>query len=179
MPSRSLIAAGMAVVIAGVVALAFGWQPAIGFEGVPTVVFVVRHAEKDSTGTEDPPLSQIGRRRAEQLATIAGLAEISVMFTSQFRRTRETAAPLARKRELVPVTVPAGDLEGLARAIKSRQGENILVVAHSNTIPQIISKIGGVGIASIQDDQYGDLFVVVIPRWAAPRVIHLQYGESQ
>ncbi len=61
----------------------------------PTVVYLVRHAEKAQASDNNPPLSEAGMRRAEALAQTLGDAGVSAIYTTQFKRTTDTAAPLA------------------------------------------------------------------------------------
>ena len=60
------------------------------------VVFVVRHTEKAKDGSKDPDLTEAGRRRAEELASLLGQSGLTHLYSSEFRRTRETVGPLAR-----------------------------------------------------------------------------------
>ena len=59
------------------------------------IVVIVRHAEKASGKSDDPSLSEAGRARAEILLRILRDSEISAIFTTEFKRTKETAAPIA------------------------------------------------------------------------------------
>src|SRR4051812_18913247 len=68
-----------------------------------SIVLLVRHAEKAAEG-EDPPLTPAGQQRAVALAGVAADAGVDVIYTTQLRRTRETAQPLA-DRLGVPITV--------------------------------------------------------------------------
>jgi len=60
------------------------------------IAILVRHAERLSSG-DDPGLSAAGKRRAALLRTMFADANISAIFTRTFRRTKDTAAPLAQK----------------------------------------------------------------------------------
>ena len=68
------------------------------------IVVLVRHAEPAAGGT-DPGLSTAGRRRAATLAKMLAGAGITAIFTSELRRTKETAAPLAHLLSIVPVEI--------------------------------------------------------------------------
>src|SRR5206468_9114794 len=73
------------------------------------VVFIVRHAEKASSGGKDPDLSVEGQRRADALARILKDSEITSVFVTEFKRTQETAAPTAKAAGVTATTVPAND----------------------------------------------------------------------
>src|SRR5215467_3408589 len=78
-----------------------------------TVVVLARHAEKDLSSIQDPPLSPEGEQRAEQLARMfgrgKGVGRIDAIYVSDARRTQQTAAPLAERLGKQPVVVPAAD----------------------------------------------------------------------
>jgi len=143
-----------------------------------TVVLLARHAEKQD-GT-DPSLTEEGRRRAEALGAIADCRGVSRIYVTQYRRTRETAEPAARRLGLTPIVVEAGpDGSAHAAEVAARvlgTGGVVLVVGHSNTIPAIIERLGIPNPPAIADDQYGDLFVVTL-RPGRPAVMQrLRYG---
>lgn len=147
-----------------------------------TVVLLVRHAEKEA-GAEDPVLTPSGRERAEALSEVAGSAGVSAIYTTQFRRTRETVRPLVERLD-VPVTVREVDwervpehVEAVAREILSQhQGETVLVVEHSNTLPLLVESLAGVSVPPIPDSEYDRLYVVVVPPSGPARLLQARYG---
>jgi hypothetical protein len=103
----------------------------------PTVIFLVRHAEKVDPYPEapgDPPLSDAGRLRAGRLAQILAPARITRVLSSDLRRTRETAAPLAAALGLEVELYDAGALEELLPVLTGAPGRT-LVVGHSLPAP--------------------------------------------
>jgi len=131
------------------------------------VVFVVRHAERADAGSADaqsmnadPPLSAAGRARAERLAVMLRDARITHVFTTELRRTRETAAPVAAAAHVESVAIPSKDVDGLVARVTAATGVS-LIVGHSNTVPEILKKLGVSEPVHINDDEFGDLFVVV------------------
>jgi len=78
------------------------------------IVVIVRHAEKAANGGNDPDLSSAGRARAEALARILKDSGITAIFTSEFKRTQETAVPTATSAHVTP-TVGCGQRHGDAR----------------------------------------------------------------
>jgi broad specificity phosphatase PhoE len=149
----------------------------------PTVVIVVRHAEKATVEGNDPPLSEAGQKRAARLAELAAEAGVGAVYTTQFKRTRETARPAAEQLGLAPVAVEAtrenagAYAADLAREILSKhKGKTILVVGHSNTAPQVAGALAGRSLAPLDDaTDFETLFVVVIPETGTPRLVRAKY----
>lgn len=149
-----------------------------GAADAPTVVLVVRHAEKASATATDPPLSVAGKARARVLAHVAGDAGVSAIFVTQFKRTKMTAAPLAAKLHLTPIERNAADTAGLVADIQANHaGKTVLAAGHSNTVNEIVRALTGTAMDEIPDTQFDNLFVVTIPNGAAAgTVTHLKYG---
>jgi phosphohistidine phosphatase SixA len=141
-------------------------------------VFVVRHAERADSGPgtpvtmgSDPHLSDAGRERAAALAVSLKDAGVTTIFVTEYKRTQETAASLAKALGLTPVIVRANDIAALLSQLKSAKG-NALVVGHSNTVPEIIKGLGVTTPVTVADTEFDHLFVVVGP---GPQLIHLRY----
>src|SRR5437870_2796901 len=105
------------------------------------VVVIVRHAEKAANGGRDPDLSSAGRSRADELARILKDSGITAIFTSEFKRTQETAAPTATSIGVTATVIPAKDTAALVAKLHQLNG-NALVVGHGDTIPNIIKALG-------------------------------------
>jgi broad specificity phosphatase PhoE len=147
-----------------------------------TVVYLVRHAEKAATDPVDPPLSPAGEARARALAArLAGLP-LDAAIVTQYRRSRETAAPTLAAARLAPWLHPTrgGDLPhpaAVARAVHGPlAGRTVLVVGHSNTVPAIVHALGGPDLPDLCETEYAHLFVIVLRPGAEPRVRRESYG---
>lgn len=141
----------------------------------PSVVIVIRHAERDP-GT-DPPLNAAGQARAQALAHVAGVASVTAIYATEFQRTQQTVAPLAAARSLTPVRWTADDVTGLVRDIRANhRGEVVLVCAHSETVHAIVNALAGTAEPPIGGTQFDHFYVVVIPRSGWARAVHLKYG---
>jgi phosphohistidine phosphatase SixA len=151
-----------------------------GVSAPPTVVLLVRHAEKAAEPAQDPPLTEGGRARAEALVSIAREARVSAIITTQFERTKSTAAPAAAALSVAPSVVQAGPLAQHAKAVadevRKHVGKTVLVVGHSNTVPAIIGALGAPAPRDLCDSEYDALFVVVLGDTGAPRVIRSRFG---
>jgi broad specificity phosphatase PhoE len=143
-----------------------------------TTVFLVRHAEKTAEGA-DPSLTDAGRKRAKVLADALADAGITAIFSSEFHRTQETAAPLA-ERLGIKVTVIAGkDIDGLlARVRELKPGARALVVGHSNTIPVVASRLTGAKTSEMPDSEFDRLYVATLRGTAPGDLVVLHYGTN-
>lgn len=137
-----------------------------------STIFFVRHAEKSESGGNDPDLSDAGRVRAESLANTLKDAAISAIYMTELKRTQQTAAPLAKLFHLDPTIVPAKDSAALIEKLRASSG-NALVVGHSNTIPDVIKAFGIATPVNIADNDYDNLFVLVLDE--KPRLTRLHY----
>ena len=141
----------------------------------PPVIFLVRHAERADAGRtqeKNPDLSAQGKSRAEALSRTLRDAGITAIFTTEYKRTQETAAPLADSLGVKPQIVAAKGAAALIGKLKESSG-NALVVGHSNTLPEIAQSLGVSTTLKIGETDYDDLFVVLTGE--APRLIHLHY----
>ncbi|HEY4255764.1 MAG TPA: histidine phosphatase family protein [Candidatus Udaeobacter sp.] len=140
-------------------------------DAVPVIV-VVRHAEKASAGGNDPELSVAGQKRAEALARILKVSQITSVFVTEFKRTQQTAAPTARAAHLTPTVVPAGDTPALVAKLRALNG-NALVVGHGNTIPDLMKALGIATPITIPEDDYTEIFLVSLGD--PPQLLRLHY----
>src|SRR3954470_14840978 len=70
-----------------------------------TTVLIVRHGEKVSQDV-DAPLSDAGRQRAEALAETAAGAAVTVIYSSQFTRNKDTVRPLSERTGVAVTEYP-------------------------------------------------------------------------
>lgn len=132
-----------------------------------TTVIIVRHAEKLDESA-DAALSPAGRQRAESLKSALEHAGVQRIITTQYQRTRDTAAPLATALGLDPVVISSsGGTAAHASEIAERvrncdPGMTVLIVGHSNTVPDIIRALGAPDIGQLGGDEYDNLFVVLL-----------------
>ncbi|MDH4047353.1 MAG: histidine phosphatase family protein [Gammaproteobacteria bacterium] len=169
----------LAVVIYVTIAVGLAWF----FESqATTTVIFVRHAEKDLSVAEDPPLSAAGRQRVaeltRQLVDADVVAGIDAIYSTPFKRTRQTAEPLAA-RLAIPIEIydPDDNEAVLAQILKKHKGRIILVVAHSDTVPALIADLGASKkVPAIAENEYDNIYVVSIPWFGKTKTIRLRYG---
>jgi broad specificity phosphatase PhoE len=136
------------------------------------VIFIVRHAQKASSGGREPELSPQGQKRADALGHILKDSQITSVFVTEFKRMHETAAPTARVAHVSPTVVPANDIGALLEKLRRLNG-NALVVGHGNTIPDLLKALGIATPVSIADDDYTKVFAVLVGD--APQLLRLHY----
>jgi broad specificity phosphatase PhoE len=142
-------------------------------------IFFVRHADKVSEDT-DALLSEAGHRRAECLAKTLADAHIQQIYTSDLRRTQQTAAPLAGQLHLKPVAIPLSKVDDLIEAIRSEKAANVLVVWHDATLPKILRALGAPEIPPIAHSEYDRFFILTFnadEKNSKPRFTALRYCD--
>ena len=147
-----------------------------------TTVIVVRHAEKATGQGDDPHLSDAGERRAEALARSLENAGVSAVITTQWKRTAETALPTAREAGATPEVVPVAwdsiprNAADVAAAVRRHPGEVVLVVGHSNTVPDIVAALGVERPAELCDSEYDRMEIVSMEEGGNAQLIEARYG---
>ncbi len=142
----------------------------------PLVVYLVRHAEKEKTG-DDPELSPPGQQRAATLAKVLQDSGLAYIHSSDYKRTRDSASPIATKLGLTVELYDPLDLPALVRQLRARGGRH-LVVGHSNTTPALAELLGGQPGAPIDEAaEYDRLYVVVTDPGGTTTSIILRYGQ--
>ena len=169
---------------------AFSHRAVAQEEFKPITVFLVRHAERGEEPRQDPPLTQDGVARSQALARLLSSAGIKAIFTSQFNRTKQTGEPLAAKLGLTvtpftlklspsnPRQIAEESTAEVTNKILQHGGQSVLVVGHSNSIPDVIKMLGGDVVPTIDERKYDDLFVVTVYAKGKAKVAQLKYGAE-
>jgi phosphohistidine phosphatase SixA len=126
-------------------------------EAAPATVYVMRHLQKAEGA--DPGLTDEGKANAQKLAAMLARARPRAIYVSSTRRAQETAAPLAARLHLTPKVYDPRDTAGLVAQVKAERG-TVLVVGHSNTVPEIVEKLGAPRPGDLGEADFGDLFKV-------------------
>jgi len=129
-------------------------------------IILARHAEKDTSETadkNDPVLTEAGKQRAERLAKIVKKFKPGAIYSTDFKRTRDTAAPIATRRKLQVQTYDAKKPAELIDAIMKSTTKRSLIVGHSNTIPGLANLLGKKELfKNLDDSEHGAIWVVRI-----------------
>ncbi|MDJ0712199.1 MAG: phosphoglycerate mutase family protein [Woeseiaceae bacterium] len=168
------------IIIYTAIAICLAWF----FESqATTTVIFVRHAEKAAMPEDDPSLSQAGQQRAaelkRQLVDADVVAGIDAVYATPYRRTEETARPVAEALDLPLNSYDANDTEAIMEHIvREHKGKIVLVVGHSNTVPALIGNMGASKkVPPIAEDEYDNIYIVSIPWFGKTKTIRLRYGE--
>lgn len=167
---REWLHTALAAAIVASAALSASAEPAL-------TVFLVRHAEREASGA-DPSLTEAGRARAESLAALLADAGITAIFSSEYKRTQETAAPLAKQLNLSVTVVPGKDTDALLARLRAlTPGGRALIVGHSNTIPELAQRLTGVKVAELSETDFDRLYVGVVRKKGQGEVLLLHYSS--
>lgn len=131
----------------------------------PTVIYLVRHGEKDPTpGLADPPLTTAGEARAQVLADKLAGQHPAALFTTDTRRTRATLAPLAQAAGLTPLVYnPKEPAALVARLRQEYAGKTVVVVGHSNTLLPLLAALGvEAPMQEIKEEEFDHFFKVTL-----------------
>jgi phosphohistidine phosphatase SixA len=108
-------------------------------------------------------------------------AGVTAIITSSFTRTVETAKPLAAALRIEPKVVPIGrsvkdHIAAVAAAVRGETGA-VVVVGHSNTVPEAVTALGGPKLLNLCESVYDELFVVSLAE-AKASVVRVRYGAA-
>lgn len=124
-------------------------------------IFLVRHAEKESDGTTDPMLTLEGQKRAELLAKMLADVGVSKIYSSNYNRTKSTAEPLSKLLGVEIVIYDPKKQAELLKTIGESTDSAILIVGHSNSIPQLCNLfLAKEAYQALDESQYDHIFVI-------------------
>jgi phosphohistidine phosphatase SixA len=150
--------------------------------GSARYVILVRHTEREWEG-EDPPLTPVGEARAQALAATLRDAGVTAIITTQWRRTRDTARPLASLLRITPEVIPVHEgkslenIQAIAAAVRRHKDETVLVVGHI-TVTRVIAALGGPALPTICENVFSDLFFFT-PAAGEEGLVRLRYGAPE
>ncbi len=125
-----------------------------------TIIYLVRHSEKQSDGTADPALTREGAARSKALADLLRGVNFTQIHSTDYIRTRDTAAPiLANSPIKAPALYDGRNLDAVAKKIIA-QGGTHLVVGHSNTTNELAQILSGKSGSPLTEQDYNRLYIV-------------------
>jgi broad specificity phosphatase PhoE len=146
-----------------------------------TTYYLIRHAEKDRTDKTDrnPHLTNKGIKRAAFWSDVLSSANINMVYSTNYNRTKETATPTALKNKLSVLLYDPSKLYDDDFKLKTK-GKNVLIVGHSNTTPSFANKILGKDlfkqINESAPDSNSNLYIITVTKNGATS-IHLKVNN--
>src|SRR4051812_42264699 len=142
-------------------------------------IILIRHAEKETaemTDQNDPPLAAAGKERAERLVKRIGKFRPGAIYSTNFKRTRDTVTPLAKKRNKTVEIYDASKPQDLVNTIMASKTKRFVVVGHSNTIPPLVNLLTGKDLfKNLQDAEYSVIWIVRMREGKVTKVELLDY----
>jgi broad specificity phosphatase PhoE len=148
----------MRLLIAALLSLALAACATARAEPVVAATWVMRHLDTPA-GERDPDLTDAGRRNAELLAGWFGEMRPAAIYITDYKRTRQTVGPLAARLGMTPILYDPADTAGLIARVRATPGR-VLIVGHSNTVPDIVAALGGSRPAPLVHEDFGDIWRV-------------------
>ncbi|RYE00049.1 MAG: histidine phosphatase family protein [Sphingobacteriales bacterium] len=128
-----------------------------------TRYYIVRHGEKAAPTAQmssDVPLSPDGEARAQALQVRLHAANLQYVYSTDYIRTKGTAAPTASAAGLGLTFYDPKDTAFVSRVLAQGKG-NTLIVGHSNTVDDLVNRfLGRTELQDLPDTAYGDLFII-------------------
>jgi 2,3-bisphosphoglycerate-dependent phosphoglycerate mutase len=145
-----------------------------------TTFIIVRHGEKENND-KDPNLSTDGKLRAEALRNMLTNVDVNAIYSTNYKRTRQTALPLATEKGIEIQEYPAQKPHKLLieEILTNNLGKTIIIVGHSNTVPGILKSMDSNSQnITINENQFDNLFIVHHSIDGNSKVLNLKYGKS-
>lgn len=118
-----------------------------------TTIFLVRHAEKDTTVDQyDPPLIKEGYERAEKLKSELSSEDIKYIYSTKFDRTIHTVQPISEVQNIEIYIYEYHKWQSLLDSLKSISGTH-LISGHNDNLLPMIEYLG----ANVEKDKLGHL----------------------
>lgn len=153
----------------------------------PTMIYIVRHAEKADTPQSDPVLTSVGLQRAQSLKEALKNASIDAIIVSDLQRTQLTAQPLADHLGLQPIIIPLKPpatsnqyINDVVNEINTNwKQRDVLVVSHNTLLQQIADNLGSPAVGEIDEASgYDNFFVIIKPKSSgSAKYLRVRYGN--
>lgn len=126
-----------------------------------TTFILVRHAEKVADGSKDPELNEQGKARAERLADMLYKQSVAAIYSTNYKRTRNTVDPLSKKLGIEVQSYEPFKEDVIVKMIEQHKGKTIVLVGHSNNIPWIANLLLGKKEFGDYDESYYENMLIV------------------
>ena len=129
-----------------------------------TTYYLIRHAEKvrSNAKNKNPNLTEKGVDRAINWSKTFEHINFDYIFSTNYKRTIQTALPTAKRKNLEIQFYDPSDLFNDEFRAQTK-GKTVLIVGHSNTTPQFVNKILEVEKYPEMDDRNNaNLYIITI-----------------
>ena len=149
----------------------------ISYSQEQTTFILVRHAEKALDGTNNPPLSEAGLKRANDLAALLANQDIDALYSTPFVRTESTLTPVGRDKGIeVKNYDPYAGTSWLSDALQKHKGGTIVISGHSNTIPDLANALlGEKKFEQFDESDYSNLIIIVTTEVGKGKLVRLKF----
>lgn len=142
-----------------------------------TTVFLVRHAEKVLDGSDDPDLAPEGKARANELMYILQHVKLDAIYSTPFKRTQQTVLPAAEDKNLKIQNYQPDERGFLEKVLSAHPRGAVLIVGHSNTIPDLANELAGRReFKNLNDGTYDNLFIAQVFPDTPSKIIRMRFG---
>ncbi len=155
-----------------------GIQLALEEDSIAKIYYLVRHAEKDTSIKEEPPLTPDGLKRATKLADIMRGTRLDAIYSTLTIRTMYTVDSLADIKAMNIKPYENKELKILLDDVKkSTEFNRIFIVGHSNTIPAITNTLAGKDVftRTFDENEYDNFIIIVEKKSGISDVYLLKY----
>ncbi len=142
-----------------------------------TTLFLVRHAEKAQNDLYDPTLTPEGENRADELKYILKHVKLDAIYSTPYRRTKQTVLPTAEDKNLEIQYYKPGEKGFLEKVLTTYPGGTVLIAGHSNTIPGLANELTGHNeFNDLADAIYDNLFIAYVDSNGQSKIIRMRFG---
>ncbi|MBV6479275.1 MAG: hypothetical protein HGGPFJEG_02046 [Ignavibacteria bacterium] len=148
------------------------------FTSCTTKYYIVRHAEK-LNNTDTSSLNAQGIQRAEDLKILLLNKGIDKIYASKYKRSQLTAKPLADELNKLMVIYSPDTTTQLADQLKRYSGSDVLIIGHTDNIPQLIELLSGDSISPIAENDFDNIYIIEINKnigWTSRYLTNSNYG---
>jgi len=161
----------LGLLFAGIISTSYGQKH--------TTVILVRHAEKAFAESGDPDLTDEGDKRAMELARVLENEKVDAVYSTPFKRTRQTVKYLAEQKSLEIKDYNPFKMEEVVEIIESNNGKTLVFSGHSNTTPALLNKmVDEDKYSHLSEGDYDNLYIVFYQKKGKAKVLSLEYGQQ-
>jgi phosphohistidine phosphatase SixA len=142
-------------------------------------IILVRHAEKDTAPTADkvdPELTAQGVERAKRLVKTIKRYKPGAVYSTNFKRTQNTAAPVASWRKVAVEAYDPRKLPEIVARVLTSKYKRHLIVGHNNTTPALANLfINEEKYKTLPESDYGKIFIIKLKKGKVKLVEVVEY----